>query len=56
MKNHLSLKRILIDGTILSVLLTIIICGSLYVNPAMWVHDYRPDIRALVGDVHVPLV
>ena len=40
----------------MSVLLSIIICGSLYVNPAMWVHDYTPDIRALVGDVHVPLV
>ena len=56
MKNQLSLKRILIDGTILSVLLTIIIYGSLGVNPAMWVHDYPPDIRALVGDVHVPPV
>lgn len=40
----------------MSVLLSIIIYGSLYVNPAMWVHDYTPDIRALVGDVHVPLV
>jgi len=22
----------------------------------MWVHDYRPDIRAVVGEVEVPLV
>ncbi|MBC8446342.1 MAG: nitroreductase [Chloroflexi bacterium] len=56
MKNQLSMKRMLIDGAILSVLLTIIIYGSLGVNPAMWVHDYPPDIRAVVGDVHVPLV
>lgn len=54
MKNQLSLKRILIDGAILSVLLTIIIYGSLGVNPAMWVHDYPPDIRAAVGEVGVP--
>ena len=54
MKNQLSLKRILIDGTILSVLLTIILYGSLYVNPAMWVHDYPPDIQAAVGDIEVP--
>jgi len=53
-KNQLSLKRILIDGTILSVLLTIIIYGSLGVNPAMWVHDYPPDIQAAVGDVDIP--
>jgi len=53
-KNQLSLKRILIDGTILSVLLTIIIYGSLGVNAAMWVHDYPPDIRATVGDVEAP--
>ena len=53
MKNQLSLKRILIDGAILSVLLTIIIYGSLGVNPAMWVHDYPPDIRAAVGEVEV---
>jgi len=55
-KDQLSLKRILIDGAILSVLLTIIIYGSLCVNPAMWVHDYPPDIQAAVGEVEVPPV
>ena len=35
MKGQLSLKRILSDGIILNVLLSIIIYGSLYVNPAM---------------------
>ena len=50
MKEQLSLKRVLVDGTILSVLLTIVIYGSIYVNPAIWVGDYPPDIRAAVGD------
>ena len=54
MKGQLSLKRVLSDGMILNVLLSIIIYGSLYVNPAMWVHDYPPDIRAVVGDVDIP--
>ena len=56
MKDQISLKRILIDGTILSVLLTIIIYGSLCVKPAMWVHDYPPDILAVVGYIHMSLV
>jgi hypothetical protein len=50
MKEQLSLKRVLVDGTILSVLLTIVIYGSIYVNPAIWVGDYPPDIQAAVGD------
>jgi pimeloyl-ACP methyl ester carboxylesterase len=54
MKNQVSLKRVLIDGTILNVLLSVILFGSLYVNPAMWVHDYPPDIQAAVGDVTIP--
>jgi len=50
MKEQLSLKRVLVDGTILSILLTIVIFGSIYVNPAIWVGDYPPDIQAAVGD------
>lgn len=49
-KEQLSLKRVLIDGTILSVLLTIIIYGSIYINPSIWAGDYPPDIQAAVGD------
>ena len=56
MRNQLSLKRVLIDGTILNILLSIIIYGSIYTNPMIWAHDYRPDIRAVVGEVEVPLV
>ncbi len=56
MRNQLSLKRVLIDGTILNVLLSIIIYGSIYANPMMWVGDYPPDIQAAVGnDTRVPL-
>lgn len=56
MRNQLSLKRVLIDGTILNILLSIIIYGSIYTNPMIWAHDYRPDIRAVVGEVKVPLL
>jgi hypothetical protein len=53
---RLSIKRILVHGTILSVLLSILIYGSLLVDPLMWVGDYPPDIQAAVGVVDVPLV
>jgi hypothetical protein len=52
---RLSIRRVLVDGTILSVLLSIVIYGSLYVDPLMWVGDYPPDIQAAVGVVSVPL-
>lgn len=55
MKRQLSIKRVLVDGTILSVLLSIVIYGSLYVDPLMWISDYPPDIQAAVGAVDVPL-
>ncbi len=47
----------LTDGTVLSVLLSVVIYGSLRVNPLMWIGDYPPDIQAAVGDIaDVPLV
>ena len=52
---RLSIKRVLVDGILLSVLLSIIIYGSMWVNPLMWVSDYPPDIRTEVGAVDVPL-
>jgi len=54
-KNQVSLKRVLIDGTILNILLSVIVYGSIYANPLIWVHDYPPDIQAVVGDVDIPL-
>ena len=56
MRSQLSLKRVLIDGTILNILVSIIIYGSIYANPMTWVGDYPPDIQAAVGDAaRVPL-
>jgi hypothetical protein len=52
---RLSVKRVLVDGTILSVLLSLVVYGSLYVDPLMWVGDYPPDVQAAVGAVDVPL-
>jgi hypothetical protein len=54
MIRQFSLKRILIDGTLMNVLISIVLYGSLYLNPAIWVHDYPPDIRAAVGPVSIP--
>ena len=54
MIRQLSLKRILVDGAILNLLLTVIVYGSLYVNPSMLADSYPPDVRAAVGDVNVP--
>ena len=48
-------KRLLVDGTIMNVLLTILIYGSIYVNPLTWISDYPPDIQAAVDSVTVPL-
>ena len=53
MKCQLSIKRILVDGTIMNVLLTIVVYGSIYVNPLFWVSDYPPDIQEAVGPVGV---
>jgi len=50
----LSLKWALVDGIILSVLISIVVLGSIYVDPRMWVDDYPPDIQAAVGPVQTP--
>ena len=48
-------KRVFVDGTILNVLISIIVYGSIYVNPLFWVSDYPPDIQEAVGPVDVPI-
>ena len=48
-------KRVLVDGTIMNVLISIIVYGSIYVNPLFWVSDYPPDIQDVVGSVDVPI-
>ena len=50
-----SLKRVLVDGTIMNLLLTIVVYGSIYVNPLFWVSDYPPDIQEAVGPVGIPI-
>lgn len=44
----LSLARILIDGAILSLISGVIILGSLYYNPRLWLNDYPKPIQAKV--------
>jgi hypothetical protein len=44
----LSLQRILIDGSLLSLTMGIIILGSLRYNPRLWLQDYPKEIREKV--------
>jgi hypothetical protein len=46
---NLSAVRILIDGLILSVGLSIVLLGSLYYNPRLWLQDYPAEIRERVA-------
>jgi hypothetical protein len=39
----------------MNVLLTIVIYGSIYVNPLLWISDYPPDIQAAVQPVDPPI-
>ena len=54
MKPQLSVRRVLVDGTLMSILLTIITFGAIYLNPMMLVDSYAPDVRTAVGEVDVP--
>ena len=51
---QVSLRRILIDGTVMCALLTVVIYGSIYIDPLMWISDYPPDIKAAVGSTGTP--
>ena len=55
MKRQLSIRRLLIDGILMNVLISIVIYGSIGVNPLMWISDYPPDIQEAVGSVDVPI-
>jgi hypothetical protein len=39
----------------MNVLLTMVIYGSIYVNPLLWISDYPPDIQAAVESVDFPI-
>lgn len=41
----------LVYGLALSAVLSVLILGSLYVNPEMWAHDAPPDIKARIGPI-----
>jgi hypothetical protein len=44
----LSLERILIDSTILSLMIGVILLGSLIYNPRLWLQDYPAQVKAKV--------
>lgn len=44
----LSLPQILVDGLILSLVISVVILGSLYANARLWLQDYPPEMRAKV--------
>lgn len=41
-------EQMLLVGTIMSIILSIIILGSLYYNPRLWLNDYPKDIQKSV--------
>jgi hypothetical protein len=47
----LSLNRMLVDGTLLSLGLGVLVLGSLYYNPRLWLQDYPAPIRAKVPPI-----
>ena len=51
MSMELAFRLGITHGLILSVVLAVMIIGSLYVNPEMWAHDAPPDIKARIGPI-----
>ena len=46
----ISPRRVSVDGLVLGAAFTLVVVGSVLLNPAIWLDDYPPDIRAAVGD------
>ncbi len=46
----ISPRRLFVDGLVLSALFSIVVLGSVGLNPAIWLDDYPPDVRAAIGD------
>lgn len=44
----LSLNRILIDGTLFCAVTGVLVFGSLYLNPRLWLQDYPKEMQAKV--------
>lgn len=49
MKEELSWRRLLVDGSVMNGLLTALIFGSLYYDPEIWLHDYPEEIQERYG-------
>ena len=52
----ISPRRILVDGTVLGAVFSVVVLVSVRVDPTIWLEDYPPDIRAAVGDSVQPPV
>jgi hypothetical protein len=48
------LKRVLTEGMLLNVLITVLVYGAIWLDPLVHVGDYPPDIQAAVGEAEVP--
>jgi hypothetical protein len=48
------LKRSLVEGMVLNLLITVLVYGAIWLNPLVHVADYPPDIQAAVGDAEPP--
>ena len=46
---ELSIRRLLVEGTLYSGVLSALVIGSLYYNPEIWYNDYPAEIKAQVG-------
>lgn len=52
MAQELNLKQTAADVLLFNTLFTSLIIGSIKINPAIWVHDYPPDIKEKFGPVN----
>ena len=50
---HLSKRRIVLDGSILSSAFTLFAFTGLYIDARLWIQDYPPEIQAVVGESFV---
>ncbi len=48
-QRQLSIKRIIVDGSILSLLIGLLVVGSMYYNAEIFHDDYPPDIQERAG-------
>ncbi len=53
MKIHLSKRRIILDGLILSSAFMFVAFMGLYIDARLWIQDYPPEIQAVVGESFV---